>query len=314
MDQALKTKIAFWYYNCGMTQEEIARRTGLTRQKINGVIGSLREDGILTVSIRGCQDRQPEKEAFLESHYRLDQVIISPDYGSEEYSFFKLANTAAQYLEQIISDGCVIGVSWGKTLAATVHEMRFMKKRDCRVMQLMGVQSMDRFPMKSDDIVRSLAEKLDCPSNMLYAPVLVSDPHTKTVLLKEKSILGSVEAMKNCDIGLFGIGELNKQAPMCTMGYLAQEDLARLNREGFCADIALNPIRKDGSYDRCFLKERTINADPDCIRQMKNAVGIAAGKKKAEAVLAILRAHLLNTLIIDQELADALIQMTEETI
>ncbi|MBQ7935724.1 MAG: winged helix-turn-helix transcriptional regulator [Clostridia bacterium] len=312
MDQDLQTKIAFWYYTCGITQDEIAKRLKLTRQKVNSIIGSLKEDGIVAISIRGCERKHLEWEHLLEQRYHLQQVIITPDYGSEELSFFKVANAAAQYLEQSISDGNTIGVSWGRTLAAAVGEMRFLKKSECRVMQLMGVQSMDGFPMKSDDIVRSLSVKLDCPSFMLYAPVLVSDPKTKELLLNEKSIRCSMEAMEQCQIGLFGIGVLNEDAPMCQMGYLSKEDVRQLNEQGFCADIAMNPIRQDGTTDGCFLENRIINASPQCIRRMENAIGIASGPQKANAVLAVLRAGLLNTLIIDCGLAEKIIKIMEE--
>ena len=69
MEQDIKTKIAFWYYSCGLTQEEIARRLSLTRQKVNAIIGALKEDGIVTVSIRGCERDYPEWEHFLEEHF-----------------------------------------------------------------------------------------------------------------------------------------------------------------------------------------------------------------------------------------------------
>lgn len=312
MDRDLKTKIAFWYYTCHLTQDEIAKRLNLTRQKVNTVIGSLKDEGIVTVSIRGCERGFMEWEHLLEQRFGLAEVIITPAYESKEHTFFKVANTAAQYLERMITNGAVIGVSWGRTLAATVQEMRFLSRPDCRVTQLMGVQSMDRSSMKSDDIVRSLADKLNCPSDMLYAPVLVGDPKTKELLLKENSIRSTIDAMADCDIGLFGIGALDEQAPMYRMGYLSEEDLKQLHTEGFCADIAMNPIRRDGTTDQCFLEKRTINASPDAIRRMRNAIGIAGGKEKAEAVAAVLRSGLLNTLIIDQALAETMIHQMEE--
>lgn len=316
MEQDIKTKIAFWYYSCGLTQEEIARRLSLTRQKVNSIIGSLKEDGIVTVSIRGCERDYPEWEHLLEAHFGLEQAIIVPDYDSRELAFIKVANAAAQHLEQIIVSGDTIGVSWGRTLAAAVKEMRFQKKPDCRVMQLCGAQSMDRFPMKSDDIVRSLAEKLDCPTYMLYAPVVVEKPATKALLMEEKSIRRSFEMMRKCDVGIFGIGALKEEAPMCQMGYLEKEDLYKLNQDGFCADIGMNPVRADGSTDNCFLQERLLNASPDCIREMKNTIGLAAGADKAEAVTAVLRSKLLKTLIVDHALAEQIIlehlSITEE--
>lgn len=312
MEQNMKTKIAFWYYSCGLTQEEIANRLSITRQKVNSIIGSLKEEGIVSVSIHGCEREYLEWEQLLEEHFHLKQVIIVPDYDSEELAFLKVANAAAQYLEQTLLPGQTIGVSWGRTVAATVKEMRFQKKNDCQVMQLCGAQSMDRSPIKSDDIVRLLAEKLDCPTYMLYAPVIVSSPETKALLMKEKPICRSFEMMDKCDVGIFGIGVLKEEAPMCQMGYLTKDEIKKLNENGFCADIGMNPVRADGSTDGCFLQERLLNASPDCIKKIKHTIGVASGKEKAEAVTAVLCSNLLDALIIDYALAKKILSIIKK--
>lgn len=312
MDRDIKTKIAFWYYSAGMTQEEIARRLKLTRQKVNAVIGSLKEDGIVTVSIRGCEQDHVEWEACLEERFGLTRAIIVPDYDDPKLGFLKVANAAAQYLEETLVSGDVIGVSWGRTLAATIREMRFERKPDCRVVQLVGAQSMDDFSAKSDDIVRALSDKLDAPTYMLYAPVVVSRAETKQLLLEEKSIGRSFEMMDRCTVGLFGIGELNEESLMYRKEFFSSEDMERLHADGFCADIGMNPVRTDGSTDNCFLQERLLNASAECIRRMDNTIGVAAGEGKADAVLAVLRSGLLNTLIIDRGMAKAIMEKIKE--
>ena len=186
MDRDIQTKIAFWYYSAGLTQEEIARRLKLTRQKVNAIIGSLKDEGVVTVSIRGCEQNYVEWEQCLEERFGLARAIIVPDYRDPQLGFLKVANAAAQYLEQTLASGDIVGVSWGRTLAAAVREMRFERKPDCRVVQLVGVQSMDDFSAKSDDIVRALSDKLDAPTYMLYAPVVVARAKTKELLLEEK--------------------------------------------------------------------------------------------------------------------------------
>ena len=87
MNQDVKTKIAFWYHTCHMTQDEIARRLGLTRQKVNTVIGSLRDEGIVTVSVRGCEREHLDWEHLLEERFGLSQAIITPSYDSAEFAY-----------------------------------------------------------------------------------------------------------------------------------------------------------------------------------------------------------------------------------
>ena len=311
MDRNLKTKIAFLYYSCDMTQEEIASRLSLTRQKVNAVIGSLRSEGIVSISVCESEGGVAQLEAKLEKHFGIKRVIVAPSYDDEKLDFLKVATTAAEYLESNISNGDIVGVSWGKTLGAAVSELRFTNKKDCCVVQLLGAQSMDGFGNKSDDIVRALAERLNCKTYLMYAPMVVSKREIKDLLVLEKPIKASLDAMQRCNIAIFGIGEISESAPMYKMGYLSEGDVERLMREGFVADIALNPIRLDGSTDGCFLSERLLGADVECIRGIENTVGIAAGKGKANAVIAALSSGLLKTLIIDSLLAEEIISKLE---
>ena len=290
-----------------MTQEEIASRLSLTRQKVNAVIGSLRSDGIVSIGVCESEGGAVEREAKLENHFGIKRVIVAPSYNDKKLDFLKVASMAAEYLENNISNGDIVGVSWGKTLSAVVSEMRFASKKDCCVVQLLGAQSMEGLGTKSDDIVRAMAEKLNCKTYLMYAPMVVSKKEIKDLLVLEKPIKASLDAMKKCNIAIFGIGEISENAPMYKMGYLSESDVNRLIREGFNADIALNPIRSDGSVDGCFLTERLLGADVECIRGIDNTVGIAAGVEKADAVISALRSGLLKTLIIDSALADKII-------
>lgn len=312
MNRDLYIKIAFWYYSVGMTQDEIAKRLNFTRQKVNQIINSLEEQGIVSIHIHGYEQENAEYESILEEKFGLCRVIIAPDYGDPKMAMLKVANVAAQYLEKTIQQGDVIGVSWGRTLSAVIKDMEYQRKRDCRVVQLVGAQNMDQFLLKSDEIVREMANKLDCPSYILYAPVVVAHEETKQMLLKEKAIQKSFELMRQCNVGLFGIGELTEDAIMCKNGYIPKEDIRNLRADGFCADLGMNPIRADGSWNDCYLEKRLLNASMECIRDIDNVVAVACGTEKAEAILAVMKSGCLNTLIIDAATAEKIISMLKE--
>lgn len=312
MNRETYIKIAFWYYSLHMTQEEIANRLNMTRQKVNQIISSLQDQGIVTFHIAGYEEENVELEIILEQKFGLKQVIIASDYQDAKFNQYKVANVAAQYLEEIIKPGDVIGVSWGNMLADVIDNMTYQKRSDCRVIQLVGAQNMGEAALKSDEIAREMANRLDCPCSVLYAPVVVEREETKTMLMQERVIKRSFDDMKSCTIGLFGIGQLSEDATMCRIGYIPKEDIKRLRRDGFTADIGMNPIRLDGSSDNCYMKKRILNADMDCIRSMDEVVAVASGINKAEAILSVLRSGVLNTLIIDETAAKKVISMIGE--
>lgn len=309
MNRDLYVKIAFWYYSMHMTQDEIAKRLGFTRQKVNQIINSLGDQGIVSIHIHGYEQENTEYERILEESFGLKQAIIVSDYGDSKFAIHKVANVAAQHLERTIQQGDVIGVSWGRTLAAVIREMEYQRKSECRVVQLVGAQNMHQFLLKSDEIAREMANKLDCPSYILYAPVVVAREETKEMLLGERTIQESFNLMKKCRIGLFGIGQLTEDAVMCKTGHISREDLGKLRADGFCADIGMNPVRADGSWNNCYLEKRLLNADMECIRNMDNVIAVACGTEKAEAILAVLNSGVLDTLIMDLTTARKVIEM-----
>ncbi len=312
MNRNLYIKIAYWYHTLGLTQDEIAKKLSYTRQKVNQIINSLPDLGIVTLNIHGYERDNIELENWLEERFGLKEAIVAEDYGEKDTALYKVANVAAQYLDETIHLKDIIGVSWGRTLAKVVDQMAYKRRSECRVVQLMGAQNIEQRMEKCDEIAHCLANKLDCPSCMLYAPVVVEHAQTKEWLLREKNIISSYELMKRCNIAILGVGELTEKSTMCTRGYITKKDIRLLREQGFVSDLAMNPIRMDGSSDNCFLTDRLLNADMTCLKNIENTILIASGDEKVEAILAALRSGCADTLIIDETTARQVIKKVQE--
>lgn len=302
-------KIAYWYYTLGLTQDEIARRLSLSRQKVNQIISSLVDLGIVTISVNGYEREFSDLERSLEDRYGLTEAIIVDDFDDPDNAIHSVASTAALYLNETVTKGMNIGVSWGSALAEMVKEMTYHKKAGCCVVPMMGVQNMDQRIEKTDEIARNMANKLDCHSYMLYAPVLVDRAETKKWLMQERTIIAAYERMKQCDIAFLGIGELTETATMCTRGVLSKEEVRRLREDGFVADISMNPIRADGSWDNCYLTDRLINANIPMLKDINNTVAVVSGIRKTEAIRACLKTGCINTLIVDETTARHVLEL-----
>lgn len=295
-----------------MTQDEIAKRLSFTRQKVNQIINSLMDLGIVNISIQGYERDNIELECKVEEGYHLKQVIVASDYGDRDTAIYKVANVAAQYMEEKIQQGDTVGVTWGHTLAEVVDQMVYHKRSECRVVQLMGAQNIEQKVEKSDEIARNLANKLDCASYMLYAPVVVEHEDTKKMLMQERSIKASFELMKKCNMAMIGVGELTENSTMCTRGHITKEDVQMLRREGFVGDIAMNPIRADGSSDNCPLTNRLLSANIECLKGIANVILVACGEKKVESIKAALRTGCIDTLITDETTARDILGIVKE--
>ena len=84
MNRNLYVKIAYWYHTLGMTQDEIAKRLSFTRQKVNHIINSLPDMGIVTLNIHGYERDNIELENRMEEEFHLREAIVGlwrAEYG-----------------------------------------------------------------------------------------------------------------------------------------------------------------------------------------------------------------------------------------
>ena len=79
MNRNLYVKIADWYHTLGMTQDEIAKRLSFTRQKVNHIINSLPDMGIVTLNIHGYERDNIELENRMEEEFHLREAIVAKD-------------------------------------------------------------------------------------------------------------------------------------------------------------------------------------------------------------------------------------------
>lgn len=299
-------KIAYLYYTMSETQDEIAKKLGLTRQKVNRIIKDLRNLGVVTIQINGFENTEVEIASRLEEKFGIEQVIIANTYG-EKNILPMLAERAARYLESMIRQKMTIGVSWGVTLAETVKRMQYMNKSECQVIQMVGAQNIDSDRLKSDEIARALADKLDCPCQILYSPAILGRPETKQQLLQEQVIKNSFQKMSRCDTAVFGIGQLNHHSTLVQKKMLSEKEVLKLKEDGFIGDICINPVTLNGDWQDCALRCRVMGADMDILKEIPNVVAIAGGEKKINAIIGCLNTGVINTLIVDDQTAKKIV-------
>lgn len=310
MDRELYLKIAHWYYTLGLTQEEIARRLSITRQRVNRIIGDLTELGIVTIKVNGVKQGSVYDEHLIEERFGIDRVIIAERFGEEDPFLPVLAHTAAHYIEECIQPGMIIGTAWGSTLAATINNIPYRARNGCTVVQMAGTQNIDVELVRKDEIPRFLADRLDCACYILHAPAVVDHPETKRMLMQERAIQKSFDLMRKCDVAILSLGQFNRPHTSNTMfnrGLLRGDDIDRLITDGFVGDICVNPVTIDGRWERCALSDRVISADMEILHAIPNLICVAGGETKTQAIMGCLASGVINTMITDDQTAKRII-------
>ncbi len=109
--------VANLYYNSEMTQNEIADRMYTSRSKISRMLKEARELGIVEISIKEPWERDLNLEKEIQQTYGVKTVraVSSRDISKEQITS-RLSEVSAYYLDSVVKEKMVVGISWGNTL------------------------------------------------------------------------------------------------------------------------------------------------------------------------------------------------------
>lgn len=309
IDHRTRVRIAHWYYEVGLTQEEIGKRLQIPRQRINQIVKKLVSDGIVSIRINGLDQDFIRLESAIEERFEIRQAIVADYDQSEAPLVHVLGSKAAEYLDDFIKDGNTIGISWGQTMGGTVNALRDTYKTDCSVIQLVGGMNIsgNNTMIKPDEITRILAGKLHCSYQNLYAPAMFDSKITKEFIMREDSVLRVLEAMKRCDIAIMGIGEIHEDATVVQNGYISADQLEILRAAGYVGDICFNRFDVSGHWESGELSSLTLSVDPETLQNIPHVVAVAGGVQKRDAIVGALRTGCVDVLIIDSVTARSLL-------
>ena len=90
------------------------------------------------------------------------------------------------------------------------------------------------------------------------------------------------------------------------------EDLEMLKQENVSGDIALRVFDHDGQECNTTLKERMISISMEQFKKIDRQMSLVSGGSKANAVFSAVKGGLVDVLILDANLAEALLKLTQE--
>lgn len=313
VDERLLVKIAHYYYRQDLTQEQIARKLGMSRQKVNRLIGRLKEEGIVTISIRPYADYCLELEDALEKRFNLSQAVVIT--RTEERDVFETLGVAgANYLDDVVQPDSILGVAWGRTLQSVARHLVSGTKSCLSIVQLAGgvnpenvTAETNEVYTQSSEITRILARKLGATPYFLHAPIFVESQAIKDALMSGLSIRSSFDMIARCSVAMTSIGGVGENATPFKHNLLPREDLVALLELGCVGNICFRYYDIDGNIIPTPFDSRIMGPTIQELKRIPLLVGIAGGEEKVQAILGALRGGFFDVLITDSQTATAVI-------
>lgn len=299
--------VANLYYNSEMTQNEIADRLYTSRSKVSRMLKEARELGIVEISIKEPWERNLELEGQLLNRYHVKNVrVVATGENSKEKITSRLSEVSSYYLDSIVKENMVVGISWGNTL---FHIVKYIDKNNKKnipitVVPIMGASSVSRPERDAMDLAKDLASAYGGNYQYICAPLFVKNKELKESLIQDLTIKNTLDLARNADVILTSVGSVEYKT---WENYLGEKTFNFLGKKGAIGHIGGHFFDKDGKEIHTTLTERMIGVGYDDIARCKNVVCIAYGEAKARAVAGALKGEFIDTLIVDSVCAEKIL-------
>jgi len=293
-------KMARDYYQKQMTQQEIARKYGISRIKVSRLLQQARMNRIVEINLKAPPSGFAELETDLADRFGLDEVVLAPEEVDGEQLLPSLGREAADYFTRSVEGGETVALTWGTALSAFVQALPAENYPQMRIVQMLGGLGNPEAEAHCSGLVGRMAAKLNALGRILPAPGIVSTPEVREALIADANIAAGLEMAAQADLAFIGLGIADPESVLIREGaILKREEVERLKAAGAVADISLRFFDQEGRAVEDPVDQRVIGLSLGEITKIPRIVGVAGGVRKRQAILAALRGSLVDVLISD---------------
>ncbi|MBA2870297.1 deoxyribonucleoside regulator [Anoxybacillus calidus] len=300
-------EVAKLYYQLDYNQHDIAKKLGISRPTVSRLLQQAKKMGIVKIEIIDPSETMEELAEQLKEKYQLKKAFVAAASQNEDSAVkAAIGKRTADFLYETVSDGDIIGVTWGRTLYNVALELKHKPLKDVEVVQLKGGVSHSKINTYASEIVYLFGKAFDTIPQHLPLPAIVDHVAVKKALEADRHIQKLLDMGRKANIALFTVGSVNFDSLLFQLGYLSDEELEMLSNEAV-GDICSRFFDKDGNIVSESLNERTIGIDLSELQKKEKSILVAGGTNKIKAIKGALKGKYANILITDQYTARALL-------
>ncbi len=301
-----QTRVAWYYYIGGLTQQEIADRLGLTRLRVNKIVGQARADGLVRIEVQMPFASCVALEEKLKARFALDEVSVVPAVPDPDTQQQVIGEAAAIMLEPLLTDGIGLGVGWGRTLREAARRMRAHRHPSSWVTSLMGGLTRGS-GTNTFEVATEFARLLGAECYYVAAPIYCPSVESRSMLLTHYGLADVMRRAREADISLLSCGDLSSRSLLATT-HIVSECLDELRAAGAVGDILGTFLDEYGRPVDHPLNQRVMALNPQELKTCPVSILASGGLGKFTVIRAILNARYIRRLVTDESVAEALLQ------
>lgn len=306
----LSIDVAKMYYDLDQTQSDIAKELNISRPTVSKLLKYAKKQDYVSIVINDPRNHSSILELALQEKYQLQAVRIAYAPVDEERQIKKyIGKTTADYLDEIIKDDDIIGVSWGSTLYEVAKELQAKYVKGVEIIQLKGGMSYSHYKTHDIEIMQMFTDAYKALGHFIPLPVIFDSIELKNLITQDRHIAHILDQMQKANIALYTIGSVSKDSLLYRMNYLSEEEFNYL-QENAVGDICSRFFDCNGNVCNEEINSRTFGIELTDLKQKEKSILAAGGEKKLHAIHTALQHQLANTLVTDRFTAKKLLTLS----
>lgn len=306
------------YYLEGKSQGDIAKALGISRSSVSRILADARERGIIEIRIRadGSLVRRQDLEAAITDLTGVPDVrVVERPVGRTPVQVVGEA-TARLVEEKELLQLARLGLSWGRTVAVLVDQVLVEPiHRQLHLYPLVGGMPTTDTGPSGNEAIEKLARKAGARVHRFESPAIVESRVTWAALMRETSIQSAIDDAARVQAAVVGIGSVGVHANphLLRAMDLTEEEQRQVDRQQAAGDICGRFYDVKGRPLGPPTSERVIGLTLEQLGGIPRVIGMVAGRDKARGTVGALRTGILDTLVLDDELAVEAVRLLKST-
>ncbi len=296
-------RVAKKYYESHMDQKIIAKEEGISVSTVSRMLKRAEELGYIKISVEYPVLSNEELSESLQKKYKLKKVFLVPKLSDSPVAVQEeVCRAAAKNLASYLKDGTIIGTAWGRTMKSFANYISDLGVSHVRVVQLNGKTNSTSVPVGADDLSQAIARAGHGDVYVIPAPVAADSAEIAEMLKKERNISAALTLGRECQVALFGIGNLSRNTILYHSGSLREDDFLELEENGAVGDVCTCFFNKQGEAVSNSFAKRRISITLEELKKIPCKIGVVSGLDKKDALHGALLGGYVDVLYADEEL------------
>lgn len=304
-------------------RRQLAARLGLPEREVRSDAAALKDEGLIELNASGmmltakAQEILPAVQAFsravhgltdlekqLAAAYGIDKVhVVAGDADMDEGILQDVGRMAAQRVRATLQSGSTLAVTGGSTMAATAKYMQSATPLNVMVVPARGGLGRS-VEYQANTLAAEIAQRLGGHHRLIHLPDRM-DASAMQEMLKLPEVREVMDRLQRADVILHGIGRADESA---RERKLSVPQMRKLEEGGAVAEAFGYYFNSAGEV---VVTASSVGVDLARLKPSCQMIAVAAGKRKAQAIAAIVRRYPHTALITDEGAAKAMLALAQ---